>query len=122
MLALSFTPDRQPRDLFFTADFTAEEQRSRRERIAAQIGAGAHLLIAGAPPVPSAVGLPASGALPASGLAGAADGLAGSLGAGDRAVSVIGFLGYQSIEWQIDCALQIEPDSTSALKHRHALR
>lgn len=48
-----FTPDRPPRDLFFTPDFTAEELRSRRERVAARIGAGAHLLIAGAPPVPT---------------------------------------------------------------------
>ncbi len=53
MNSLYFTPDKHPRDLFITADFTADELRSRRERIATQIGAGAHLLIAGAPPVPT---------------------------------------------------------------------
>jgi Xaa-Pro aminopeptidase len=53
MSVRSFIPDRHPRDLFFTPDFSAEELRSRRERIAAQIGADAHLLIAGAPPVPN---------------------------------------------------------------------
>ena len=40
------------RDLKFTRDFTVAELRSRRQRIAEQIGAGAQLLVAAAPPVP----------------------------------------------------------------------
>ena len=41
------------RDLLFSRDFTAEELKVRRQVIAGKIGDGAHLLIVGAPPVPS---------------------------------------------------------------------
>ena len=40
------------RDLHFTQDFTAQELASRRMRMAGEIGAGAHLLVVSAPPVP----------------------------------------------------------------------
>jgi len=43
----------KPIDLFFSVDFTPEELRARRERIAASIGEDAHLLITGAPPTPA---------------------------------------------------------------------
>lgn len=39
-------------ELHFTPDFTAEELQQRRQRIAMQIGDGAHLLVASAPPNP----------------------------------------------------------------------
>ncbi|MDP6522740.1 MAG: Xaa-Pro peptidase family protein [Kiritimatiellia bacterium] len=39
-------------DLLFSRDFTAEEFKLRRAKIAGKIGKEAHLLIAGAPPVP----------------------------------------------------------------------
>ena len=48
-----FTPDVAGRELWVSRDFTAEEFSERRMRIAATIGAGAHLLAASAPPVPS---------------------------------------------------------------------
>ena len=47
-----FTPDVAGRELWVSRDFTAEEFSERRMRIAAKIGAGAHLLAASAPPVP----------------------------------------------------------------------
>ncbi|MFO7822152.1 MAG: Xaa-Pro peptidase family protein [Lentisphaeria bacterium] len=46
--------NRSPIDLLFTPDFTADELRERRQRIAEMIGREAHLLIAGAPPCPAA--------------------------------------------------------------------
>ena len=47
-----FIPDRSGRDVLFTPDFTPNELSQRRHTIAATVGAGAHLLIASAPPVP----------------------------------------------------------------------
>ena len=52
-----FRADCSGRDLLFTADFTAEELAERRQRIASQIGEGGHLLIAGAPPVPTDIAI-----------------------------------------------------------------
>lgn len=52
MIPASKMFDKQPVDLLFTQDFTAEELRNRRLRIAGEIGEDAHVLIAGAPPVP----------------------------------------------------------------------
>lgn len=46
-----FTPDLSGLELLFTHDFTADELKSRRQRIATQIGPDARLLITGAPPV-----------------------------------------------------------------------
>ena len=46
------TSDLCGRDLKFTRDFTVAELRARRQRIAELIGAGAHLLVPAAPPVP----------------------------------------------------------------------
>lgn len=44
--------DLSGRDLTFTVDFTTDELRTRRARIAALIGPGTHLLVPSAPPVP----------------------------------------------------------------------
>lgn len=44
--------DLSGRDLLFSRDFTAEEFASRRMRMADALGREAHLLVAGAPPVP----------------------------------------------------------------------
>jgi Xaa-Pro aminopeptidase len=52
MTQLVFQADRVGRERFFSPDFTAEELAGRRQRIAASIGAGAHLLLPSAPPVP----------------------------------------------------------------------
>lgn len=47
--------DRSGRDLLFTCDFAGGELSARRHRIAETIGPGAHLFIAGAPPMPGDV-------------------------------------------------------------------
>jgi Xaa-Pro aminopeptidase len=45
------------RDLWFSRDFSGAEFKARRQIIASQIGEGAHLLIASAPPMPGDVAI-----------------------------------------------------------------
>lgn len=53
MPEIFYKPDVPGRELFFTPDFTADELAERRQRLATEIGPGAHLLVPGAAPVPT---------------------------------------------------------------------